>query len=227
MATDLTTARDRRPTGRNWKQLAGVGTELVVNVGIPYLIFTWAEPSMGDVRGLLASSVPPILWSLVEFVRRRRVDAISLLALAGIVLSLLAFFGGGSVQMLQMREKLVTGVIGIVLLGSVAIGRPLFHEFAEAGIRRAGGEMAGFVEDYGPDLFRRRLNLITAVWGLGLVIDVAVSCVLVFSISIRSYLLVNPLLGYAAMGLLAAWTFAYARRTGLNGHRANLVGHER
>ena len=32
---------------------------------------------------------------------------------------------------------------------------------------------------------------------------------------------------YAAMGLLAAWTFVYARRTGLNGHCAKLVGHER
>ena len=68
----------------------------------------------------------------------RRLDALSLLVLAGIVLSLLAFFGGGGPRMLQLREKLVTGVIGLAFLASAAVGRPLIYELARAGMARSG-----------------------------------------------------------------------------------------
>ena len=71
-----------------------------VNFVLPFLIYSYAAPRLGDVQALLASSVPPILWSIAEFIRHRRLDALSLLVLAGIVLSLLAFFGGGGPRML-------------------------------------------------------------------------------------------------------------------------------
>jgi hypothetical protein len=37
---------------------------------------TFAKRDLGDVHALIASSGPPIAWSLVEFARQRRVDAI-------------------------------------------------------------------------------------------------------------------------------------------------------
>ncbi|HEX3985678.1 MAG TPA: hypothetical protein VHX13_03625 [Acidobacteriaceae bacterium] len=60
----------------------------------------------------------------MEFVRRRRLDAMSLRVITGIALSLLAFLGGGSVPFLQLRENIVTCLIGLVFLGSAAIIRP-------------------------------------------------------------------------------------------------------
>ena len=92
-------------------------------VVLPFAIFAMAEKPLGDVKALVASSAPPILWSIVEFARHRRVDALSLLVLVGIGLSLLAFIGGGGARFLQLREKLVTVIIAFVFLGSAAIGR--------------------------------------------------------------------------------------------------------
>jgi len=43
--------------------------EAPVNFILPFVIYTYAEAPLGDVRALLASSAPPILWSLVEFAR--------------------------------------------------------------------------------------------------------------------------------------------------------------
>ena len=105
-------------------------------MALPYAVYSALQPRLGDVRALLASSAPPILWSIVEFARNRRVDALSLFVLAGIALSLLAFIGGGSVKFLQLRENLVTGAIGLVFLGSAAIGRPVIYELAVAGAAR-------------------------------------------------------------------------------------------
>ena len=90
-----------------------IGTELLINLILPYVIYALAKPSLGEVKGLIASSAPPILWSLAEFARHRRVDFISVFVLAGIALSLLAMAGGGSVKFLQLRERLVTVIIGL------------------------------------------------------------------------------------------------------------------
>jgi hypothetical protein len=54
--------------------------------------------------------------------------------------------------------------------------------------------------------------VMTWAWGLGLLADVAVSVVLVFALSIREYLIVNPILGYGTMGALSLWSFLYGQR---------------
>jgi hypothetical protein len=165
--------------------------------------------------------VPPILWSLVEFARHRRVDALSLLVVSGIALSLLAMLGGGGVRFLQVREKLVTAVIGLVFLGSAVIGKPLIFELARATRRRKSKTEAQQFEALQVHAaFRRTMMVMTLVWGFGLLADVAVSVVLVFVLSIREYLLVNPILSYGTMGGLALWSFLYVRRAKRRGEAA-------
>ncbi len=187
--------------------------DICVNFVLPFLIYSYAAPRLGDVQALLASSVPPILWSLAEFIRHRRLDALSLLVLAGIILSLLAFFGGGGPRMLQLREKLVTGVIGMAFLVSAAIGRPLIYELARAGMaRRASAEAERMQRLRNDRRFRRTMTIMTVVWGFGLILDVAIGAALVFSLTIKEYMIVNPIEGYAVLGSLSLWTFWYSRR---------------
>jgi len=190
-----------------------VFVEVLVNFVLPFAIYNYAEGPLGDVRALLASSVPPILWSLVEFARHRRLDAVSVLVVSGIALSLLAMIGGGGVRFLQLREKLVTGVIGLVFLGSALIGKPLIYELARASKRRKSEDEAQQFEALQVHAgFRRTMTVMTLVWGLGLLADVLVSVVLVFVLSIREYLLVNPIVGYGTLGALSLWSFLYVQR---------------
>ena len=187
--------------------------EVLVNIVLPFWIYSYAEAPLGAARALLASSAPPILWSLVEFARHRRLDALSLLVLAGIALSLLAMLGGGGVRALQLREKFVTAAIGLAFLGSAALGKPLVYELARATMRRKSEEEALQFEALQVHAgFRRTMMVMTLVWGFGLLAEFAVSVALVFTLSIREYLLVHHLIGYGAMGGLSLWTFLYGRR---------------
>src|SRR6185437_3873450 len=187
--------------------------EALVNFVLPFVIYNYAEAPLGAVRALLASSAPPILWSLVEFARYRRVDALSVLVVSGIALSLLAILGGGGVRFLQLREKLVTGVIGLAFVGSAAIGKPLIYELARATMRRKSEAEAQEFEALQVHAgFRRTMMVMTLVWGVGLLADVATSVVLVFVLSISEYLIVNPILGYGTSGALGLWTFLFGRR---------------
>jgi hypothetical protein len=195
------------------KNGAGVGVEVLVNFVLPFLIFDFGKARLGEVHALMASSIPPIVWSLIEFIRRHRVDAVSMLVIAGIVLSLLAFMGGGSVRFLQLREKLVTAIIGVAFLGSAAIGKPLIYQLARATMkRRSSAELESFEALRDNVHFRRTMTVMTLVWGFGLVAEAAASAVLVFILSIREYLLVSPVMGYSVTGALALWTFWYSRR---------------
>jgi uncharacterized membrane protein len=195
------------------KNGASIAIEALVNFIGPFLIFRFAKPDLGEVNALIASSAPPIIWSLIEFARKRRVDAVSMLVLAGIVLSLLAFLGGGSVRLLQLREKLVTALIGLVFLGSAAIGRPLIYQLARASVGRRSPDAVGAFDALRDNSgFRRTMTILTVVWGFGLVGEAGLAALLVVSLPVQTYLLVGPIMGYSVAGLLAGWTFWYSRR---------------
>lgn len=199
-----------------------VAADLVVNIGAPYLIYTWSQPYWGDVNGLLASSVPPILWSLGEFLIRRRVDAVSILVLAGIALSLLAFVGGGSARVLQLREKLVTLAIGLAFLISAAIGKPLILPLARASIaRRSAEDLEDFEAALATGRLRHMMTVMTLVWGAGMVAEFGLGCVLIFTLPIAEFLIVGPILTYAMLGLLLLWTILYRRHAARQMHAAS------
>ena len=193
-------------------RVLGVGLEILVNVVLPFLIYNYGEKPWGQVPAMLASSAPPIAWSVIEFARRRRVDALSLLVLAGIALSLLAFLGGGGIRFLQLREKLVTFGIGLLFLGSAAIGKPLFAYLMRAGFQRGGAaSLAQFETISRSPQFHRTVTLLTVVWGAGLVAEAALAGVLVFVLTVRQYLIVAPIMGYVVFSSLGLWTFLFGR----------------
>ena len=209
----MATERIDRITAFVRKNGAHIVVEALINVILPLAIYNYAEAPLGQVRALLASSAPPMLWTLAEFARHRRLDALSMLVLAGMGLSLLAMLGGGGVQFLQLREKLVTGLIGLVFVGSAVIGKPLVYELARATMRRKSEDEAQQFEALQVHAgFRRTMMVMTLVWGFGLLADVLVAVVLVFVLSIREYLIVNPILGYGTMGGLTLWSFVYGQR---------------
>jgi len=186
--------------------------ELGINVAVPLLIYDQVHGTMGEVQALLVSSIPPFVWGIGRFLRERRIDALSILAMVGIALSLLAFFGGRSAQMLQLREKMVTLLIGLAFLGSAAIGKPLIMPLARATLARESDEaLADFDARHDHPMLRRTVMVMTLAWGVVLLLDVAVSIVLIFSLSIEQYLIVGPILGYGTIGGLSWWTILYRR----------------
>ena len=211
---EITGSEEAAPAKGRGRLFGGIAIELLVNLALPYAIYVKSEGSIGQVHALMAASLPPIVWSVIEFVRKRRLDAISLIAIAGIVLSLLAFLGGGSVRFLQLRENLVTALIGLVFLGSAAVGRPLIYQLARARYLRTSHSEAERLEKLRAESseFRRNMTVMTLVWGFGLLAESAIACCLVFAMPIAEYLIVGPILAYGATGVLALWTFLRVKR---------------
>lgn len=187
--------------------------EIGVNFVAPLVIYNLTKGELGDVRALMAASAPPILWSVVEFIRERKVDAIAILVLTGIALSLLAFAGGGGVKFLQLRENLVTGLVGLIFLGSVLVGRPLMFVLAKAGAQRLKPQHAASVAALHDDApFQRSMALVTLAWAAGLLAASALNCWLVFQLSIQQFMIVSGPISYATIGGLTVFTSIYVSK---------------
>jgi hypothetical protein len=62
-----------------------VAIEVLINAALPYIIYRSSVGRLGEWPALILASVPPLLYSIREFVLRRRVDTIGALALVSIL----------------------------------------------------------------------------------------------------------------------------------------------
>lgn len=196
--------------------------ELAVNLLLPYAVYQWTLPGWGEHGALLWSALPPTAWSAWELARHRRLDALSLMVLAGIALSLLAMLGDGDARWLLARESLASGAIGAVFLASLALRRPLVTHLALAGAaRRSAQARAQMEQGLGHPAVARGMRLLTLWWGGGLVAECALRLWLAFHWPATRVLALAPWISYGVMGLLAAGTWLGRRRRRLRTHFAS------
>lgn len=188
--------------------------ELAVNFLLPWLAYRLALPHVGETGALIISAVPPIFWSLIELVRFRRIDALSMMVVAGIMLSIAAMALGGSARMLLLRESLVSGLVGVAFLLTLPLPRPLIFYLARATVAR---EMEGGAARF-EALWQERpvlvssMRLMTLVWGVGLTGETALRSWMALTWPIGRFLAISPLIGYGIYGALTSWTLWYRKR---------------
>ncbi|EKM98724.1 transmembrane protein [Acidocella sp. MX-AZ02] len=162
---------------------------------------------------MIASALPPLLWSGYELAKTRRLDAVSFLVVASILFTLAATAMGGSPRLIQIRDALVTGAVGGLFLASLALEKPLIFYLARATSARNTPEGAArFEAMWAQPGTRRSFRVLTLVWGLGLIAQTCVMCTLASIWKIDRYLLLSPFIGYGIFGLLLLWSFWYATR---------------
>lgn len=187
--------------------------ELVVNLLLPWLAYALVEGRCSEAQALMVSALPPLAWSVVELIRHRRLDALSVIVLGGIALSLLALLLGGDARMMLMRESLISGLIGLAFLGSLLLGRPLVALLARTSLARQSPQALADFEARGQHpVLQAGLSRITLIWGLGLCGETALRAWLAWTWPTERFLLVSPFISYGLMGLLVLLTLWQRRR---------------
>ena len=189
--------------------------ELAVNFLAPWAVYELVNGHWGEVKALIASTFPPLLWSAYELIKTRRLDAISLIVVASILFTLAATALGGSPRLIQMRDALVSGAVGLLFLGSLLFKRPVIFYLARATMARNTAQGAkDFDQVWERPGVPKLLRTLTAVWGCGLVGQTTVMCWLAYSWPIGRYLLFGPAVGYGIFGLLMLGSLWYLARHG-------------
>ena len=187
--------------------------ELTVNLLLPWLTYRLLIPITTEFAAIAWSAAPPTLWSILELIRHRKVDALSLLVLAGIALSLAALLFGGSPRMLMVRENLFTAPIGLLFLVSLLMKKPLIYFAAHAVASRQDPEAAArFEAAWQRPTVMHCLRVMSLVWGLGLVVQGLLLGWMAWTWPVERFLILSPIIGYGLLGLLGLWTWYYRGR---------------
>ncbi|PPQ48222.1 hypothetical protein C5G87_13925 [Paenibacillus peoriae] len=182
---------------------------LIINLVLPYLTYRLLIPYTSSVVALSIAALVPLCDSIYSLIRTRKADVFSGFIFLGLILGVVAVLLGGDERFILLRESYVTGIMGVVFLGSLLFGRPLIYYFAE---RFTGHNPQ--MNDKWEKLPRYRFNfrLITAVWGLSLLLEAFIKVVLVYSLSIPTFLAVSSFFTYVLIGLTIWWNIGFIKR---------------
>ncbi|GHO58122.1 VC0807 family protein [Ktedonobacter robiniae] len=216
---EITASLQAQPeTTQKASRTASIGSlvgSLLINGALPFIIYTLLKSytNTSDLLALVASGVPSLLESIIGILRRKRIDLLAGIALAGIAASLIITFLGGSPKVYLIRESFFTVVFGLVFLLSLFFSRPLMFYFSR---HFATGNhpknIPWFDSLWQYRGFRTSMRVMTTVWGIGFLLEAAIRIYLVLALSTEQFLIISPFIIYGIIGILAVWTFFYSRQ---------------
>ncbi|ANS76757.1 hypothetical protein AWM70_21015 [Paenibacillus yonginensis] len=190
--------------------MAVLTATLCINAVCPFLVYSILIRHYSSFAALLAASLIPLLDNVWHLVRHRRLDAFGFLMLVSLVLSALAALLGGNERLILVRESLVTGVIGLLFIGSLSLDKPLL--FWLAGRFLAKPVSARLAEHWGHPRLRAMFRCMTAVWGILLLVEALLRVLLVFCLKPAAVLALSGPCLYIFIGGAALWTYLYRMR---------------
>jgi intracellular septation protein A len=162
------------------------------------------------VTALLLSGVFPALGVAINAIRNRRVDVVGAVVLGGIVVGTVLGLITHSARLVLVEGSVPTAVFGVACLGSLWARHPLLfsvvREFMGPDTAK-GQEMTRLWRDEA--VFRRDFRVITAVWGVGFLIEAVLRVIIVYSASTGTALASSKITPFLFGGILSAWTLAY------------------
>jgi len=177
---------------------------LGISVIVPVVAYLLLRPRIGsETTALAIGGLVPAGFTLARFTGRRRVDPIGVLAVAAFGIALLvAAVSGGNPLLLKVRDAPLIGAVGIVLLLSAAVRRPLLAPL----LRLLGRERQAAGGS---------LTLATVIVGTTLVVDAVTRVVLADTLQTSTFLAVNHAASWSILGagLAVLWL---SRRAGMS-----------
>jgi intracellular septation protein A len=181
---------------------AAIGPFLLYRVGTGHF-------HLSAVNALLLAALAPAAGSLIAYVRTRQVSVLGLVAFVGIATKVVSALLFHNARLVLISDSLLSGVFGLLLLGSVLIGKPVVVMLATSMYAQSPEQRAQLAQRLQASGLRRHLNVLTTMWGVGLLLMLAFSVLLAFTLPVASVLLIRPVIDFGVIGALIAGTIAY------------------
>jgi|tagenome__1003787_1003787.scaffolds.fasta_scaffold20537548_2 hypothetical protein len=188
---------------------------ILLSVVAPIVIYSMlTDRGVGQVPALIISGIGPVVDLVITMLVSRRVDEFSVFVLVLLVIGVLTSLLFDDPRLLLLKESAVTGLFGVVLLGSLLAPRPLMfyfgRRFATGGSAEKIAWWNGLWQYQG---FRRTQRVLTLVWGVTLLGEAVLRGVLAFVLPVGTMVVINSLLPPVVIALLVLFTITYAKRS--------------
>lgn len=208
-ASDVPTAerqggmvRDITPPQRvnQWYRLVSIAISLLA----PLITYFAIRPhASGDTEALALAWFIPVAWTLGASLWLRRLDVFGLLGVIAysITLAFSIVFGAGALP-LKLHHALVGGAIGLVCLGSVAIGKPIFVPLIRRAMKRTRQGAVVEAALANPQVVKRITNL-TLLVGVVALANAVLQTFLAIALSTSVFLLATTAVHVATIAVIA------------------------
>lgn len=194
--------------------IRGVIVSLLINGGLPLLVYLLLLDHVSNVMALTIATFIPLIETVVYFLKYRKWDVFSMFMLVGFILSICAALIGGNEKLLLIRESFVTGILGLIFLGSLTTRKPLIYHFAlRFTVGKTQEEQRNFADNWKIPYVRKVLRIMTAGWGAILFSEALLKIALIYSLSVPTFLAISSLISYGFIGLALIWTVIYRRKS--------------
>jgi intracellular septation protein A len=188
---------------------------ILLSIVAPIVIYGMlTDRGVGEVPALIISGIGPVVDLLITMVVARRVDEFSLIVLVFLLLSVVTSLLFDDPRLLLLKESALTGIFGLILLGSLLAPRPLMfyfgRRFAAQGIPEKVAWWNGLWQYAG---FRRTQRVLTLVWGVAWLAEAVLRGVLAFVVPVGTSVVINSVLPPVVTVLLIVFTITYAKRS--------------
>ncbi|WP_405841670.1 hypothetical protein OG528_26100 [Streptomyces platensis] len=178
-------------------------TPLVVDVGVPLASYYLLSAGLGlsDVAALGWSSVVPALRTVWSLVRRSGVNALALLILVVNAVGLATSTVTGDPRLMLAKDGAVSSVIGIAVIVSVFMGRPLMTAGLKPFVTKgsAAGMAAWDRLMAGSAPFRRAERRFSLIWGTVLLVECMAKVIGAYTIPVHTMVWLGTVLVLVAV----------------------------
>ncbi|WP_431237082.1 VC0807 family protein [Mycolicibacterium aichiense] len=164
---------------------------------------------VSEYIALLSATVLSGLRVIYSVVRVRRLDPFAVYLLLTFGLSLAVGLSTTDPKLVLLGNTVVNGIGGLIFLGSCVIGTPLTQVVSDR-FSNADEERETADADR-----RRRIHVrLSAMWGVGLLLEVAIRLIVIGRFSVDTANGVNSVITIAVIGVLVTATVVTSRRVG-------------
>ena len=210
--------------GSDWEpgapSLRAMAPSTIFGAVIPLAVYYVVRRHVSnDATALVIAGAFPAAWVLVEFARKRTLDAIGSITLFGFLAGIAVSYAlGGNAFVLKIRDSAFTALFGLACLVSLAWHRPMMFHLGKA--LSAGDDhdrRTAYDELFALPTARRTFAIITAAWGVGLLVEAFARVVLAVALPTGTFLAVSPVIGGVFFGGLFIFTLRYSKQARIRG----------
>lgn len=204
------------------RALKSLGLSLTINALCPFLLYRVLQSRfpVNSVTPLLYATIFPVIVLILSMLRKRTVDAIAILAIVGLGFHVIITLLARTVGIALVVRSLDGAFIGLALIISALIGRPIILFVAKQIVMAGGSEQAASLNRMVENDGARTFFTITLVWGICLMAMSGLHVIVALKLPPAEFLLVSPVVGVLTIVALLGWTGRYvaARRRNLLAH---------
>lgn len=220
----MNASRETEPTAGTRLEIAArlrsIAKIVIIDVAAPLIAYSLLRSAgMSTVTALVLSGVFPALGVAAGVIQHRRLDVVGALVLAGILAGAVLGLISHSARLVLMEGSVPTAIFGVACLGSLWTRRPLMFGMSVEFIGPDTAKGREMISLWQYDGFRRIFRVITAVWGVGFLLEAALRVIIVYNTSTATALSLSKVTPYIWIGIFVAWTVAYGRYQGKKGQR--------